>query len=116
MGGILKRRNEEEPMSGTFPAVMLAIFLPAESGGPLQNGLRGKPLKPTVTEEADRFTSGLAFSPNGELLAAASGYWRIRLFDTKTGKALGNLDGDYDVSSLAFSIDGKTLVAGTRRT
>src|SRR5690349_12453276 len=59
-------------------------------------------------------TDSLKFSPDGKLLAGASGEGAIYLWDAKTGKSTavtGNVGGD--TSPFAFSPDGKTLVYGS---
>jgi len=64
--------------------------------------------------------SALAFSPDGALLAAASGNTgsSIRLWDTVTGQLLGRLDGHRTyIAGLLFWPDSKTLAsAGTDQT
>ena len=57
--------------------------------------------------------SKLAYSPDGTRLAVGSsiGIW---IYDLEKGKAL-DLFPMYGVSCLAFSLDGKTLVGGSRR-
>jgi RNA polymerase sigma factor (sigma-70 family) len=63
----------------------------------------------------------LAFSPNGEILAASvftptdKTSWQIVLFDVGSGKEIRRVTAPscyYAVYSLAFSPDGKTLAAG----
>jgi WD40 repeat protein len=62
----------------------------------------------------------VAFSPDGKLLASAGGGFRnpascsIHLWDTATGKAVGQLDGHkHNVHSLAFVCGGKTLASAS---
>jgi WD40 repeat protein len=58
----------------------------------------------------DSLGIGLAFSPDGKMLAVASLRLKvITLRDAGTGKVLGSLDADGWVDALAFSPDGKTL-------
>jgi WD40 repeat protein len=58
---------------------------------------------------------GLAFSPDGKLLATSGwehekGLYVIRLWDADTGKEVGRLlDRDRGIELLAFGVDGKTL-------
>ncbi|HZU38599.1 MAG TPA: WD40 repeat domain-containing protein, partial [Gemmataceae bacterium] len=56
---------------------------------------------------------GIAFSPTGRLVATVSTTGRLRLYDPATGTVVGQartLRGD--LSCVAFSPDGKTLVTG----
>jgi WD40 repeat protein len=57
--------------------------------------------------------SGVAFSPDGKILAA-SGRGAVFLTDVATGKEVGRLEAaaTFDITGLAFTPDGKTLVAG----
>jgi WD40 repeat protein len=67
---------------------------------------------------------GIAFSPDGSLLAAPNpraaifagggANWQIQLYDAKTGNVLSKLDGHEggSVMVVAFSPDGKTLASG----
>ena len=64
--------------------------------------------------------NGVAFSPDGKILASASGNLTVELWNAETGAHIATLEG-YDphrgyikqVFSLAFSPDGKILATGT---
>lgn len=65
-----------------------------------------KPALPTVSP-----VTALAFAPDGKVLAVG-GYKEVRLMDSASGRIVATLSGHADeVRALAFSADGKWLVA-----
>jgi WD40 repeat protein len=65
---------------------------------------------------------GLAFSPDGRMLASAAGEWfgsngegEVKIWDVRSGRVRATLKDDgQDMFSLAFSPNGRTLAAGGR--
>jgi WD40 repeat protein len=72
-----------------------------------------KPLKILWVKEGRSRVSALAFSPDGNLLAAGYEDMRVVLYDAQTGEPIrvlrGHTGGVYDV---AFSPDGRLLASG----
>ncbi|KAK4458976.1 hypothetical protein QBC42DRAFT_299809 [Cladorrhinum samala] len=59
--------------------------------------------------------NSVTFSPNGRILASASGDETVRLWDTATGRIVQTLKGHSDwVRSVAFSPDGRILASASR--
>jgi RNA polymerase sigma factor (sigma-70 family) len=64
-------------------------------------------------EGHDHWVHGLAFSPDGKLLASAGRDEQIRLWEPGTGKLLGQLGGyRWGTNCLAFTPDGRALAVG----
>jgi RNA polymerase sigma factor (sigma-70 family) len=127
----LERGKELTPIPSNQSVVVSAAFSPdgrilATGGGDLTVCLwetASRSLIATLRGH-DRTVAAIVFSPDGRLLASADGepmtpQWKanpsqkIHLWDIVTGKELLQLDGHgSNVTSLAFSPDGKRLVSG----
>jgi WD40 repeat protein len=91
----------------------------------LWNPVTGQPAGAALEADAGGGVNGLAFSPDGKLLAAAYGDGTVRLWNPVTGQAVGvplpaGTSPGESVSGVAFSPDGKLLASadadGTVRT
>ncbi|QJX00492.1 sigma-70 family RNA polymerase sigma factor [Frigoriglobus tundricola] len=125
-------RNRERPVRHAEMSYVASVAFSADSrvlaAGNVDRSVRlfevltGRELM-TLTGHG-RSVAAVAFAPGGRVLATADGgpisrYWdglppqTIRFWDVATGKELARLGGHgSDVTSLAFSPDGKQLVAG----
>ncbi len=58
--------------------------------------------------------NAVAYSPNGRILASASGDRTVKIWEVATGKVLRVLAGHANgVNAVAFSPDGQTLASGS---
>lgn len=75
------------------------------------------PSPPAIVWKASlhsRFVNAVAISPDGTLLASASGDTTVKLWRFSSGEAIRTLAGHWDlVNSVAFSPDGATLASGS---
>ena len=65
-----------------------------------------------ATLQHDEYVWALAFSPNGQLLAAGAAGGTVRIWDVAAQKAVAQFEGDpVSVYTLVFSQDGRTLAS-----
>jgi WD40 repeat protein len=69
------------------------------------------PFKATATANVDSGIYGLAYNPDGSLLAAAAHDKTIHVWDVRAGKELVVLTGHSEPSALSFSADGKRMAS-----
>jgi hypothetical protein len=102
----------------------VAKVVEKQKPGEKQRPSREKPPEPVGNEPRMRAklqghvgsAYGLAFSPDGKMLASGGRDRTVKLWEVATGKEIATLKGPAgSVWSLAFSPDGKTLVAGSGR-
>lgn len=69
-------------------------------------------LEPTWSAQSPGYVEDLAFSPRGDLLAAASVEGPVTVFDGATGEQLSQLPGHgFGTTSISFSLDGRLLAS-----
>jgi WD40 repeat protein len=100
-----------------WPAVVLCATTGQAFGQPVPFDGHGDPLPPcavarlgTVRWRHPATVATLAFSPNGTLLASA-GAGVVSVWDTSTGRPVPRFSSRVEADAVAFSPDGKLLVA-----
>jgi WD40 repeat protein len=76
--------------------------------------LNARTLRPVAALPAGSQVLGLAFSPDGQEIAASTASGAVPLWDTRTRRAIGTITGiDSAAHAVAFSPDGRTLAVGS---
>ena len=107
-----------KPLSA-LPAQLFATSTPTLTSTLAATSTPTESPKETITDAVRTLTghtrsvNGVAFSPDGKLLAAGSGDNMVMLWDAASGKEVRTLAATSSVGSVAFSPDGKLLAAGS---
>ena len=106
-GGLVNASSDDELFNKQYGGVVEAsapylMDIRASASGKLILRLKGNEFK------------AAAFSPNGERLAVASEDGSARVYDSRTGKPIAQLNHDGPVVSVEFSPDGRFVATASR--
>src|SRR5690606_26523970 len=80
----------------------------------LYEGETGSEVRSILAAPEHGWFSGLAFSPDGTLLATGTPTGLIQFWNPATGAEVASLQQEYGVITLAFSPDGEHLAVSAR--
>jgi eukaryotic-like serine/threonine-protein kinase len=91
------------------------LIAAADQGGAVKvwDALSGQEAR--VLRGTDAWAGGVAFSPDGTLVAAGS-HGAVALWDARTSRSRGTLEGMSTISAFAFAPDGRLAIVGVDRT
>ena len=127
VGDLNEQRTEDGAIPWRAPAVMSAVYSPdgrtialGDQGGTLRLLDADARIVTKTIEAHDRPVYGLAFSPDGAMIATVAGHWgkqdepgAVKLWDASSGALIRALKGHDRLGfAAAFSPDGKRLVTG----
>ena len=107
-------RTKDLVVSLLLAAAACSVANTAEARGALLDGLQQNPRLAAFFRGPRGFVHCVAFSPNGEMLAAGGEDSTVVLWDVASQQQIGTLEGHDDgVNCIAFSPDGRALASGS---
>ena len=110
-------RNQDFQLSLLLSIEAYNHSITTQSKGTLMDNAQSHPLIKAILSGHDTQVEGIAFSPDGKMLASISEDSTIILWNTETGMPIGQpLTGYTGMYSIAFSPDGTTLASSSNDT